>query len=190
MCVPQDILYIVNADGSNLTQRTFSPEYFWDWAFSPRWTADGTQIVFEACIEGADAEIGIINAFGSDRNPINLTNYPGGDWDPDVSPVEITPEVTLLSPNGGEEWVVGTTQNITWKSGYVSNVKLVYSTNNGSSWTTIISNTSTATGSYSWKVPDTLSTNCLVKISHITDPGITDQSNAVFSIKQIIKTTS
>jgi len=176
-------IYVMDANGSNTTRLTFSPEN--SWAFSPRWTADGSQIVFETCV-GTSSEysskISIMNADGS--NLLDLTDLSTDDYDPEVSPVEITAEVTLLSPNGGEEWVVGTTQNITWKNGNVSNVKLEYSTNNGSSWTTIISNTSATTGSYSWTVPDSLSTNCLVKISDVTDPGIADQSNAVFSIKQ------
>ncbi|MFC1550955.1 hypothetical protein ACFL6P_00180 [Candidatus Latescibacterota bacterium] len=46
-----------------------------------------------------------------------------------------TKEITLTSPNGGESWVACTTQNITWTSSNVDNVKIEYSTDNGYNWT-------------------------------------------------------
>ena len=86
------------------------------------------------------------------------------------------PAITVTSPNGGEIWSVGSNQNITWtSSGTSGNVRIEYSTNNGSSWTDIIAST-LDDGSYSWTIPNTPSTSCLVRISD-TDGNPTDQSN-------------
>jgi hypothetical protein len=91
------------------------------------------------------------------------------------------PSITITSPNGGESWQAGTSHNITWTStGSVGNVKIQYSTNNGSSWTDIISSTAND-GSYSWTVPEVSSGQCLVKVSE-TDGSPSDTGNAVFSI--------
>ncbi|MEO0216899.1 MAG: hypothetical protein ABIL14_07785, partial [candidate division WOR-3 bacterium] len=90
--------------------------------------------------------------------------------------------LTVTSPNGGESWVIGSLNNITWtSSGSISNVKIEYSTNGGSSWLTIIASTPN-TGSYSWKIPGTPSTNCLVRISEATSGTPSDTSDATFSI--------
>ena len=93
-----------------------------------------------------------------------------------------TPTITVTSPNGGESWNAGSTHTITWSgTGSVGNVKIEYSTNNGSSWSTITSST-TNDGSYSWTVPGVSSSQCLVRISE-TDGSPSDTSNSVFTIK-------
>lgn len=93
-----------------------------------------------------------------------------------------TPTLTVTSPNGGETWDAGTAHNITWTStGTVGNVKIEYSTNNGSSWTSVINSTAND-GSHSWTLPTINSTKCKVRISEASDGSPTDTSNAVFSI--------
>ena len=64
----------------------------------------------------------------------------------------------------------------------MTNVKLEYSTDGGSSWTQIVGNTSAPSGSYSWTVPGVSSTTCLVRITDTANANITDQSDAVFTI--------
>jgi len=92
--------------------------------------------------------------------------------------------LTILSPNGGEAWETGSTHNITWTdSGSVGNVKIEYSLDNGSSWSTIESSTANDY-SYTWVIPDNpglVSDRCLVRITDI-DNYPTDTSSSVFSI--------
>ncbi|MCP5052544.1 MAG: hypothetical protein GY940_35575 [bacterium] len=93
-----------------------------------------------------------------------------------------TPSITVSNPNGGETLGVGTTYAVRWSStGTVGNVKIEYSTNNGGSWTTITSSTGND-GSYTWTVPNAVSSQCLVRIGEASDGNPTDVSNAVFSI--------
>ena len=92
-----------------------------------------------------------------------------------------TRNITVTSPNGGETLEVGTVFDITWTgSGDVETVRLEYSTDNGQTWEEIIDSASNS-GSYEWLIPETLSENCLVRIS---DPGgeAADNGNGVFSI--------
>ncbi len=93
------------------------------------------------------------------------------------------PSVSVVSPNGGENWSVGSAQSITWTSSEVTNVKIEYSTNNGSSWSTIVSSTPALANSYSWIVPNTPTTQGLVRISDTANAGTSDVSNASFTIK-------
>ncbi|MCP4213353.1 MAG: hypothetical protein GY765_01795, partial [bacterium] len=92
-----------------------------------------------------------------------------------------TPSITVTSPNGGENWAVASSQSITWTStGTVGNVKIEISVDSGGSWSNLIS-TTTNDGGYSWTVPDSASTNCLIRISE-TDGSPTDTGDAVFTI--------
>ena len=89
--------------------------------------------------------------------------------------------LTITSPNGGENWTVASSHNITWTtSGTVANVKLEYSTN-GSTWRVITSSV-TNIGTYGWTVPDVPSTACKVRVTDATNSAITDMSNADFTI--------
>ena len=94
-----------------------------------------------------------------------------------------TPIITVTSPNGGNLFYVGTANNITWTSQYLTSsfVKIEYSTDNGATWSVIITATNN-TGSYSWTAPNTPSTQCLVRVSEYGIPSVYDVSNAVFSI--------
>ena len=89
--------------------------------------------------------------------------------------------ITLLSPNGGERWEVNSLHEINWQSENTSGtVKIEYSTDKGSSWTAIDS-IAQDNHHYSWTIPNSLSTTCLVKISD-TDGVPFDQSDSVFTI--------
>ncbi|MCK4224326.1 MAG: T9SS type A sorting domain-containing protein, partial [candidate division Zixibacteria bacterium] len=90
--------------------------------------------------------------------------------------------ITVTSPNGGEDWCAGSAQSITWTSVDIDTVEIEYSTDGGSSWITVVDKTPAGPGSYSWTVPNTPSTNCLVKICDAEDNTPCDQSDAVFTI--------
>jgi hypothetical protein len=72
-----DEIFIVNADGSGLTQLTFNQ---WEWDKHPTWSPDGSQIVFWSNRETQRQQIWIMNADGSNQR--NLSNNTFNDWDP------------------------------------------------------------------------------------------------------------
>ncbi len=76
------------------------------------------------------------------------------------------PQVNLLSPNGGENYGIGSTTAITWDHGDdigVVHVQILLSTNNGSSYDEVIAE-GAMNGSYDWTVPALPGTANLVKI--------------------------
>ncbi|MDP3684983.1 MAG: hypothetical protein Q8S01_13730, partial [Ignavibacteria bacterium] len=56
---------------------------------------------------------------------------------------------SLISPNGGESWQVGSNQDITWNKGTVTNVRIQLTTD-GSTWSTVVASTPAASGKYAW----------------------------------------
>ncbi len=90
--------------------------------------------------------------------------------------------LTLTAPNGGESWSGGGSRAITWSSSNVSNVKLEYSTNNGTSWTVIASSVAASSGSYTWTVPNTATTQARVRVSDAQNGTPADTSDDVFTI--------
>ena len=99
--------------------------------------------------------------------------------------VKIQPVVTLVSPVGGESWEASSVQNITWQSSGVDNVKLEYSTDNGTTWITITESTPASSGVYSWTVSDGESSECLVRISDTAGAEIADTSGDVFTVTPV-----
>lgn len=90
--------------------------------------------------------------------------------------------ITVLSPDGGEIWEPGTTEFIKWQSSNVTNLKLEYSTNNGSNWNIVYSNISSSLDSINWLVPNTPSQQCLIRISNVNNNLISDTCNSFFTI--------
>jgi hypothetical protein len=94
--------------------------------------------------------------------------------------------IYITSPNGGETWYMGQTKNISWKNlgAAATNVKIEYSTDNGSSWKTIIASVAN-TGLFSWAIPTSIpiSTNYLIRVSDVSDNTVSDISDNLFAIK-------
>lgn len=105
------------------------------------------------------------------------------------------PSIPVLTyPNGGEALTAGAVVNITWNpstspTATQASLKynLDYSSNNGVSWTSIVSLTSVGVTTYAWTVPATIGNGYLVRIRS-NDPALSlfslgyDQSDAVFSV--------
>ena len=95
--------------------------------------------------------------------------------------------VSVQSPNGGEVWVVGETEDITWTGVNVDDVKIELSTDNGTNWSTIIASTPN-TGTYAWDVTaQDSSDECLIRITNVANGFVYDVSDNVFTIDIISK---
>jgi hypothetical protein len=93
----------------------------------------------------------------------------------------VLPSITLILPNGGEQWIAGSTQTITWSSsGGISNVILQFTTDGGEKWSTIAGTVDD--GSYAWTVAETVSSQCLIRVMSATGGSPSDVSDGFFAI--------
>ena len=94
--------------------------------------------------------------------------------------------ILLITPNGGETWQVGATEDILWSAlEYEESyrMKLEYSLDNGATFNTIDERAKN-TGRFSWKVPEDLarSEKAIIKVSDADAPGISAVSYNTFTI--------
>jgi len=90
--------------------------------------------------------------------------------------------ISLTVPNGSEQWLVGSDQIISWSSSNVVNIKLEYTTDNGSSWIEIVNSLAATVNNFNWSIPNTPSTQCKVRNSDANNSNVYDISDASFSI--------
>ena len=112
-----------------------------------------------------DKYVVLFNTWGWGEQEWYYYTYHSGtyseDWVITAVPGGFLPDkVTLVTPNGGEQWYAGTTDTIRWttQGGDINHLKIYFSQNGGKDWQTLTTNASN-TGSYAWNIqPDTLST--------------------------------
>ncbi len=96
--------------------------------------------------------------------------------------------LTIIQPNGGEVWSMGSVQEIRWDS---TNLKrsdhliLQYSRDGGATWFRIAQNIPAFTFGYWWQVDNFPTTQGRIKILLQEDRSITDQSNANFTVQRV-----
>ncbi len=98
----------------------------------------------------------------------------------------VAPTVTVTAPNGGEAWGTGEMHSIRWDAD--DNVAVVgdsvyYSLDDGATWIPEAYQTGNPQN-YSWVVPDSVSTTCLVKVVVFDGGGLSDvdESDSCFTI--------
>ncbi|MBI4721773.1 MAG: hypothetical protein HY769_02030, partial [Candidatus Stahlbacteria bacterium] len=97
--------------------------------------------------------------------------------------VGLEPEITVVSPNGGEEWFIGTNDTIRWQSMKVESVKIGVSRNGGTNWDEIV-NSTPSDGEYVWPVIGPEAEHCLIKVTDVNS-STSDISNGEFIITPI-----
>jgi lysophospholipase L1-like esterase len=93
-----------------------------------------------------------------------------------------TSSVRVVSPNGLQQWEAGSQRNILFSASAVSDVRIEYSSNAGSSWTQIVASTPAATGSFAWSVPTAITELGVIRISSVANPAVLDESDQLFSV--------
>lgn len=90
-------------------------------------------------------------------------------------------DIIVISPNGGENWEIGSSYDITWTASNVNTFNLKYSIDNGTNWIYIVDSISDTT--YNWTILNPQSSQCLVRIVSSTNSSISDSSDSVFNIE-------
>jgi hypothetical protein len=91
--------------------------------------------------------------------------------------------IGMIAPNGGEQWIVGTTNEIKWTSTNIDSVKLEYTLDGGADWNSIAEKVP-SNGLYNWVVPNVAfrSDNCLIRVSDARLGTPSSSSAGPFSI--------
>jgi len=90
------------------------------------------------------------------------------------------PMITLTAP--GIKWNGFVDNEITWDSEFIADVKIEFSSDNGSNWTDIVESTSANTRSFTLPAPNFTSSECLIKISDVANPDVFDMSDTPFTL--------
>jgi hypothetical protein len=93
------------------------------------------------------------------------------------------PQSEFLEPRSGQVLKCNDSSSIQWTPGPLSDIGLRFSPDSGKTWSGIISETVSNTGTVKWKVPDVSSSICLLKIVNPLD-GETIGCSGVFSINK------
>ncbi len=94
----------------------------------------------------------------------------------------LIPGITLTSPNGGEEWQAGNTQEIKWTKNFDGDVSI--SLFKGNQKVREITSRTNDSGNYNWTIPLEIlnSDNYRIKVTSIEDSSIYALSDSTFSI--------
>lgn len=96
-------------------------------------------------------------------------------------------DVSIVSPNGGEQWFAGTIHNVEWNiTENINIIDLKFISDGSQNWISIAESLSPSSNSYEWHIPtDINSTDCRIKIvGYYNNNSVTDVSNDYFSILQ------
>lgn len=118
-------------------------------------------------------------------NAVNNNGSNSGDAWNYLSAVTISvADITVSAPNGGENWCLGSSRNITWTSALVQNVRISLSSDGGQTWTTLADNVSAQLGSWTWNIPNNMQAGSQykIKIADASDTTFYDESNGTFSL--------
>jgi hypothetical protein len=99
--------------------------------------------------------------------PLESDSFGFGDRDRDFR------KITIVSPLGGETFIAGSTQKISWQtSSSIGYVKIEYSTDNGKEWLELVKTMKMDEpfASYDWQVPCSPTSEAKIRVSDVYGP--------------------
>ncbi|MBI2419723.1 MAG: T9SS type A sorting domain-containing protein, partial [Ignavibacteriales bacterium] len=93
----------------------------------------------------------------------------------------------VVKPNGNEYIAGGSQYRVFWTSGTGSQIKLLFSSDNGNIWDTLATALNAFNTTYLWNVPEINSNQCLVKVIDAANYAILDVSDAPFAINSSLQ---
>jgi hypothetical protein len=118
----------------------------------------------------------------SANSQIRISNVDNPEVSARTDVFQAAPQTIMLtSPLTDDVWQADRKYYIAWRwDGLISDVKLLYSTNRGSTWSTITDDVGNG-GYYDWQVPNVGSTNCIVRVANTLN-GAVYANSGVFTI--------
>ncbi len=99
----------------------------------------------------------------------------------------IPASITVIAPNGGEMWRIGSEATIQWSTSgqlpTIDNVTIHLSRDGGATFQTIVASTPND-GSHSWSVTGPVTTEAMIKVLDALDATIWDVSDGTFVIEE------
>ena len=136
--------------------------------------------VFGKVIDGLDVVIAI-SEVATDANDHPLVDVV-------IDSIRVIPmgtkSLALTSPVQGDILLANRAQSITWTSQFVSDVNIEFSMDGGTTWQLVADSISCNAKSFAWEMPDSLATNCKVRISDANDATLSDMSG-VFTLGKL-----
>ncbi len=97
-------------------------------------------------------------------------------------------QLELLFPNGGEQYLMDTSADIIWGTGIAETVDLFFSVDSGATWEPIALGVPAGARQYEWRTPIMHTTRtALVRIAASDNPALADTSDAVFTIRAVLR---
>ncbi len=138
---------------------------------------DDVHAVFGKIIDGLEVVYAIseVETDGNDKPLIDIVID-------SIRVVTGDPEMSLTAPLAGTKWNSSVDNEITWGSEFIADVRIEFSSDNGSSWTNVVESTSANTRSFTWPPTNIVSTECLIKVSDVANPDIYDITETPFTL--------
>ena len=141
-----------------------------------QWTTLATGTTQTSCSWNAGTSQGSFYLKFSAPDNLNLESVFGPFYLTDPN------KLAVMSPNGSEYLIANDTVPIRWGSTTIANIKIEFSGDNGSGWTTVNNSVPSSSLSYKWVVPWIISNQCKIRISDAANATNNDVSDNNFTI--------
>lgn len=127
--------------------------------------------------QSSDGGILAVGISASTTNDVTLNH--GGD---DFWIIKIS-NLSVVAPKKNEIWFSGSTRNIKWKSNGSASLKIEYSIDGGTIYSTVVASTTAGASQYAWNIPNGINSHqCKIKITDIANSSNVAYNDSLFSI--------
>lgn len=160
---------------ANAGPNTNGSQYFI--TVAPTSWLDGAHAVFGKIIDGMEVVYAIseVETNANDKPLIDVVID-------SIRVVTGDPVIELTAPLSSGKWNNAVSNDITWNSSFVADVKIEFSSDNGQNWEVITESHSAHYRSFSWDLPNIISDECFIKISDVANPNIVSMNEEAFTI--------
>lgn len=141
---------------------------------------DGSYNIFGKIIDGMDVVYAIseVETYSNDKPIIDVVID-------SIRVVTGAPTIALTAPVSNGKWNAVSDNNITWNSGFIADVKIEFSSDNGVNWEVLEESISANTRSYEWDATSIISDECFIRISDVAHPDVVSMNEEAFTFASL-----